>query len=104
MNYRSLCFSLLFSLLVKENFGRYFFCRDPGTPENADRMTQFGTVYRFYIGSTIEYKCLEGYAMIGSSTITCMVLITSPFVIVGWQPDLPQCTGESTLLILLLIY
>lgn len=87
-------FCLLFSLVFKGNFGRFFFCIDPGTPQNTARSTQFGVVYKFYIGSTIEYNCTSGYVMRGSPTITCKLLISHPFVVVGWQPALPQCISE----------
>jgi len=93
--FKSLCFCLLFSLLIRGSIGgRFFFCSDPGTPENADRTTSFGVVYKFFIGSTIEYNCMPGYVMKGSSVITCSLLITSPFVVAGWKPALPQCIGE----------
>ena len=94
MDFKLLYFCLVFSLVIRENFGRFYFCRDPGTPENAVRRTQFGVVYRFYIGSTIEYECMGGYGLRGASTITCNLLITYPFVVVGWQPDLPQCISK----------
>lgn len=89
---------LLFSLVIKGNYGRFFFCRDPGTPENAVKITQFGSVYRFYIGSTVEYNCTAGYVLRGSSTVTCNLLIKHPFVVVGWQPALPQCIGKQLII------
>lgn len=85
---------LVLSVVIRGNFGRFYFCGDPGTPENAVRTTQFGVVYKFYIGSTIEYECMGGYDLRGASTITCNLLITYPFVVVGWQPDLPQCISK----------
>ena len=94
MDFKSLYFCLVLSLVIRGNFGRFYFCSDPGTPENAVRTTQFGVVYKFYIGSTIEYECVAGYGLRGASTITCNLLITYPFVVVGWKPDLPQCISK----------
>ena len=90
-----LFFCLLLSLMFKGNLGRLYFCTDPGTPENAVKSTQFGVVYRFYIGSTIEYNCSPGYVMRGSATTVCSLLISSPFVVVDWQPALPQCISKQ---------
>lgn len=98
MDFKLSIYCLLFSVIAKENYGRFYFCRDPGTPGNAIRMTQFGVEYKFYIGSTIEYSCMAGYTMRGSSVITCQLLISTPFVVVGWKPSLPQCIGELNIL------
>ena len=95
MYLKLLYLSLVLILAVRGSFGRFYFCNDPGTPENAIRMTQYGVAYKYYIGSTIEYACSPGYALRGASVITCKLLITSPFVVVGWEPaDLPQCISE----------
>ena len=94
MNFTLLYFCLVLSVVIRGHFGRFYFCSDPGTPENAVRTTQFGVVYKFYIGSTIDYECMAGYSLRGASNVTCNLLITYPFVVVGWQPDLPQCISK----------
>jgi len=94
MEFRPLCYCFLTAVILRVGLCRYFFCRDPVTPLNAIRATQFGIDYRFYVGSTINYVCETGYVMRGASTIICKVLITDPFVVVRWDPALPQCIGK----------
>lgn len=54
-------------------------CGDPGIPSNGTRL---GT--QFSVGSTVEYKCNEGFKLVGTRTRTC--LITQ-----RWSGFLPYC-------------
>lgn len=55
------------------------FCRNPGVVEFADIN---GDVYK--VDSEIHYKCFEGYKLVGSSTLRC--LITGE-----WSSQKPKC-------------
>ena len=77
-------------------------CGDPGVPENGWRLVH-GTTE----SSTVEYSCVEGYALNGTSERTCMSsgewsemlpICQSKYPFTS-TPSLPLYTKEQTLVL-----
>lgn len=62
-------------------------CTDPGFVDNAVRLGQPGAPESFVYGTSVMYRCKEGFYLLGSSALSCTAAGL-------WDRSLPRCLGE----------
>ncbi|XP_035668449.1 CUB and sushi domain-containing protein 3-like isoform X2 [Branchiostoma floridae] len=69
-------------------------CVDPGTPQHAKRLPESGP-YR--IGDSLEFRCEEGFELVGDVYITCMEAdgpTMEGVLLAEWNSTLPTCEAK----------
>ncbi|XP_066304995.1 CUB and sushi domain-containing protein 1-like [Branchiostoma lanceolatum] len=69
-------------------------CVDPGTPQHAKRLPERGP---YKIGDTLEFRCEDGFELVGDVYITCMETdgpVMAGVLLAEWNSTIPSCEAK----------